>query len=634
MQIELKRLALHNFKGLKKESIHFLKMTNIFGENGSGKTTLMDAFTWLLFGKDSQGRSAFEIKPLDENGEVLHGLENSVEGVLTIDGVELELKKVHKERWEKERGSAERKFKGNTTDYYVDQVQVTKSDYDKKVDSIIQEDIFKLLTSPLAFVSLNWKQQRDILLSLIGGFADSKVLNLKKFALLKEKMGNQDFEVTMKLLKQQRKMLNDELRTVPIRIDEAYNSIEQHDFKQAKAEALILENEIELLEKAIADKNKPDADKVDRDKKRYDAISRMQEIRQEVGEGCRSVSSQYQLQIEKVSAEVRQTDQQIQHDCHTLEIYAKRIKSYEAERDTLRSKFEKLAQTTWSGDKECPFCHQDLPLETIHESQSEFARQKDAKMQNIRQTGHKLNDELEQLNVQSKTLHKTITDNHTKLTDLRNELNALHKELKKCPTVDDTLANHKEYNRLLDLSESLLDSQEITVETVLQDQKLLLSNAKSNLMVKNQILAQEAQNEKINERIEELKQRECQLAAQIAELEKIEYLGEQFIRTKIEKIQSKINALFTHISFKLFKTQVNGAIDETCEALINGVPFSNANLAGQINAGLDIIKALCKHYDTTIPIFIDNRESVVNIIDTDNQIINLYVQANMPLTVE
>lgn len=51
--IKLKKLILENFKGIKQLKIDFSNVTNIFGDNGVGKTTIFDAFTWLMFGKDS-----------------------------------------------------------------------------------------------------------------------------------------------------------------------------------------------------------------------------------------------------------------------------------------------------------------------------------------------------------------------------------------------------------------------------------------------------------------------------------------------------------------------------------------------------------------------------------------------------
>ena len=79
------------------------------------------------------------------------------------------------------------------------------------------------------------------------------------------------------------------------------------------------------------------------------------------------------------------------------------------------------------------------------------------------------------------------------------------------------------------------------------------------------------------------------------------------------------------VRFKMFETQVNGDEIETCEATVNGVPYSVLNDARRINAGIDIINAICRHLGMTAPIFIDNAESVNQIIPSDSQIIRLVV---------
>lgn len=121
----------------------------------------------------------------------------------------------------------------------------------------------------------------------------------------------------------------------------------------------------------------------------------------------------------------------------------------------------------------------------------------------------------------------------------------------------------------------------------------------------------------------------------ISNLEKDEFVIEEFTKAKINESEARINKRFTFVQFKLFDTQLNGALVPTCEALINGVPYSDANTASQINAGLDIINVLSKFYGVTAPVFIDNRESVSNILPTETQIVNLVVSnQHEKLTVE
>ena len=54
--IQLKSITLRNWRGEKERTTQFHTdgtVTRICGRNGLGKSRHMDAFCWLLFGKDS-----------------------------------------------------------------------------------------------------------------------------------------------------------------------------------------------------------------------------------------------------------------------------------------------------------------------------------------------------------------------------------------------------------------------------------------------------------------------------------------------------------------------------------------------------------------------------------------------------
>jgi DNA repair protein SbcC/Rad50 len=105
--------------------------------------------------------------------------------------------------------------------------------------------------------------------------------------------------------------------------------------------------------------------------------------------------------------------------------------------------------------------------------------------------------------------------------------------------------------------------------------------------------------------------------------EKQKYLIEQFIIAKVNLLEETINSRFKIVKWKLFDVQINGGIAECCEAMVDGVTYPNVNHAGKVNAGLDIINVLASHYGCIAPIWIDFRESVSKIIDTQSQVINL-----------
>ena len=141
-----------------------------------------------------------------------------------------------------------------------------------------------------------------------------------------------------------------------------------------------------------------------------------------------------------------------------------------------------------------------------------------------------------------------------------------------------------------------------------------------------------AQRRQAEARIAELSRREQSLAAEYAELERQQFLGEEFLRLKVARLEERINGCFRLARFRLFEQQVNGALCEVCEVLgPDRVPFnSGLNHAACINTGLDIINSLSAHYGVSAPIFIDNAEAVTTLIDTPSQLIRLVVSEGEP----
>src|SRR5699024_2857755 len=215
-------LKLTNFKGIKSFELNANgEDMKVFGENATGKTTIFDAFVWLLFGKDSQNSTQFEIKTL-RDGKPIHKLNHEVEATLLVNGQELTLKKVYKEKWTKKRGSVTESFSGHTTDYYIDGVPSKKKEYDEMIGSIVNEDVFKLLTNPLYFnEQLKWQDRRKTLLEIAGDITDEEIISSNEsLAKLTEILGNRSIHDHKKVIAAKRKEINQELERIPIRIDE------------------------------------------------------------------------------------------------------------------------------------------------------------------------------------------------------------------------------------------------------------------------------------------------------------------------------------------------------------------------------------------------------------------------------
>ena len=172
MQIKLKTLHLENFKGVKLLDVEFSNKTKIKGQNASGKTTVFDAFTWLLFNKNSAGEEKFNVRPLDANGNRVDNVEIKVVAVLEVDGKEVEFSKVQKQKWVKKRGTNVTELQGNENLYEIDGYPKSEADYKSYISGMVNEDLFKMLTNPQYFSGMKWKDQRDILMKFVSDISD------------------------------------------------------------------------------------------------------------------------------------------------------------------------------------------------------------------------------------------------------------------------------------------------------------------------------------------------------------------------------------------------------------------------------------------------------------------------------
>ncbi|URZ06440.1 AAA family ATPase [Clostridium felsineum] len=645
--IILKGLYLKNFKGIKELDIDFGKVTNIFGDNGYGKTTVFDAFTWLLFDKDSQDRSKFDVQPLDGNNNVIHMLETEVTGAIEIDGVKTILKKVLKEKWVKKRGEVESELKGTETSYYVDEAPFKQGEYKKMIQSITgDENIFKLLTNPLYFsLGLKWQDRRKIIFNLNGDVDISDVINYKSsLGELQNYLNpNEDIEIFKKRIKAQIAKLKKDKENIPARVDECSRSIRSDiDFELQETNKKNLTDNIKVLDEQILDSSKVDDEILEKRKKLYDLKANLN-----------SLEFKLNSKAQEPLKELKQKKNKLEQNNHSIGLKADRIKNElklnednisileTSIADLKKQWYEVNAKTLEFSKNEfiCPTCKREFEAADIEAKKQEmtenFNQDKSNKLKKINDEGQFKTNNLNTLKQEVEQLKNEYDTYLKQLFELSEEKKVLDKQILEFkPNFD--FSNNQEYQ---ELKKEIADLEaELAKPSDTNSQVQEIRHKKSNLEIEldgiNNLLSYKEQNKALEDRKAELMREEKKLAQQIAALEKQEYLTEEFTRTKVELLESGINNRFKYVKFKLFETQVNGALNETCEALIDGVPFSNANTASQYNAGIDIINALSKFYEVQAPIFLDNRESVSKIIPSNSQIVNLIVSDDKKLRVE
>ena len=226
MAIILKSLHLVNFKGARDVELSFNPGTTLVsGDNGTGKTTVFDAFTWLLFGKDSTNRSDsnFNIKTLDPGGSPILKLEHSVTAELDVDGKAMKLKRVYREKWEKPTGTTIETLKNHETLFYVNDVKIpTKREYDAKISAIIPENVFRMITNPFFFPYLKPEEQKEMLQDMAGNVTDQDVAQLKpEYAEFLAALAGTPIAEKAKEIKAQKSSCNEELSLIPTKIETA-----------------------------------------------------------------------------------------------------------------------------------------------------------------------------------------------------------------------------------------------------------------------------------------------------------------------------------------------------------------------------------------------------------------------------
>ncbi|EJO5346407.1 AAA family ATPase [Clostridium botulinum] len=638
--IFLRKLSLKNFKGIKDLTIDFDKVTNIFGENGTGKTTIQDSFAFLLFDKDSKDLTKFDVQPLDKNNDPIHNLETIVEAILDIDGTEVVLKRVYKEKYSKVRGTAKTEFKGYESKYYVNEVPKKVGEYRQFISELLDEKLFKLITNPIYFANLPWKDRRAIITEIVGDLDNKVVFDSKKdLEPLKMHLEDKSLNDFMKANRSKINQLKKDRMQIPSRIDEVSNSIKEFNFDGLDIQRKEIIAGIKNIDEQLQDKSKGNEGL-------FNLKSALIEKKQKLTEAEYKFKANVNKPRMEIQAKIRSTEISIRHLNMSIDELQEEVKRNQEDidntllkRNNLLNAYKNIKNSKFVFDEAtciCPTCKRKFETSDIEAKREElegnFNSNKAEKLKGNIAEGKSTTAKIEQLKSKNESLNKKIEDEENMLAAAKKSLETLQGKLNSFKTEIEDPEKIKYIKQEIYSLESQIQSYKKEDTTELSDKKEELQGQLREL---DKQLAFKGANEKAKSRIKELEKEEANLSEKIAELEGLEILSEEFIRTKIELLEEKVNSKFKYVKFKMFKNQINGGLEETCEPCINGVPYtSNLNSAARINAGLDIINTLCNHYGVNAPIFIDNRESTNKIIDVDSQVINLIVSLDKNLKVE
>ena len=626
-KIELKQIKLRNFKGLKKFEASFTHNTNIYGDNATGKTTIMDAFLWLLFGKDSTDRKEFEIKTISFNGNGTPK-EVEVEAELAVDKEILTLKRVFKERWVKKRGAVDVEFAGHQTDYFINGVPTTQKEYNDHIGEVLSEEFFKIITNPMYFSSLPWKQQREMLFDMVPAVSDKDIATGNEmFEELMGKLVGKDLDGYRKEVLASKKKIKEQLENIPARIDEVELSMpKEEDWKELEKNIKENSKEIESIEVQIKDKSKAyEKQYAEKEKVLFQLQEAKKKLR-DISEEGEASHREHLAKAKRKRIELAERISAIRQHIGLKHSDANRaqemIHQKQKDLETLRGSYRAWGQKELvidESDLNCPACKR--PLDDIEEKReklvADFNTTKAERLDKIDTQGRTTKEEI--------TILKMAFDAHSKEAG---ELQTKLSELEKVEIPDPVFNGTKkaETEKVLKIIDELQAEYDKPIKEADTGE---LYREKNELQAENdklkEILTKKERIKEAKERIKELEKMQKDLAQQQADYEREEYAIAEFEKAKVQSIEKQVNGLFSLVEWTLFETQINGQEVPTCKATYKGVPYSDLNTAMKINAGIDIINAISKDTGVSAPIFIDHAESVTKLENTDSQLIRLIV---------
>lgn len=645
-QIKLKRLSLINFKGIKKLDISFNpETTDISGDNATGKTTVFDAFLWLLFGKDSFDRTSFNIKTLDDKGAVIEKLSHEVTGVILVDGKEITFRRTYNEKWTKKRGTETEEFTGHESTYFVDEVPCTMAEYNQKVSELCAEQHFKLITNPAYFPSQKKEVQRQILISIAGNITDAEIAgNNKKFVEMLAEMSGKTLDEFRRQIGAKKKMVKDQLESIPARIDEVKrNTPQSENWPEIEGQIKANEKEIEQIDGQLRDVSKKQNEE---NKKRLELLRQVSDLQtkrqQLISDNVIRLSAGHSKSLSEINEIKNQLENKRQeyrrNESEALEL-SNTIRTDKQAVNGLRDewKLEFGKQLSFNPEQfVCPTCHREFETDDIEKKKAEmlanFENEKNRIVGMINDRGKRLNAKVEENSSKLIQVNSLIEKLASEIHDLETRLSGLS-----VPEIVDYNSVARQQPEVVEIDKEIDRLNELASVTNELPKDEALEDRKHQLIGENVLLSQKLALENVIDnnlsRIAELQNEQKKLNQELADLEKKEFTVSEFSKAKITEVEKRINSLFKLVKFKMFDTQVNGGEVETCEATVGGVPYSDLNNAMRINAGLDIVEALSGHHKVFAPIFIDNAESINDILPVQSQLIRLLVTKDKELRV-
>ena len=632
--ISLESLCIVNFKGCRHLDLNFQgRSASIFGDNATGKTTVYDAFCWLLYGKDSKGRTDFQIKPLGSDGQVAdHSAVTSVEATMCVDGLSITLRKDYYERWSTKRGSASETYDGNTCEFYIDDVPLKKYEFESRISELCPEDTFRVLTSVSWFCEgLDWRKRRDMLFHICD-LPDDKAIMAgdPRFSDLASAMGALSVDDYKRKLAANRKSLNADRNTIPARLDEqqkVVNSLMEIDFNALRTKRGEVASKMQSLQEELLRLSHGSQIEA----KRNELSAAKNELSAEINDNISHRQSQMVPVCDR-RPELQAAIDKAKADFSRFTDLEKKESDLISQQDFQIENCRKLwaaADARVFSAASCPTCGQMLPEEAQKAAQRRFEEEKErAKADAVERanSAKKVKESAEYRRDKDIEAAVFAENEVARLTaEMDSYVPDAQPEITDLPGHDKRMA---ELNNKISRLQAELDELSGETSAIRTTVKSNIDALRAEISDLDAELAKESVLSFAEKRCDELRESAKKTAAELSALDKQLFICEEYARYKVSFVESTINSKFRFTRWKLFEEQVNGGLNDCCEATYDGVPYSSLNNGMRINIGVDVISTISDHCGMKVPFVIDNAESVTSLMHIDTQVIRLVVSEN------
>ena len=616
-KIRIKHIFLQNFGkffGANTVDADIPNRTEICGANESGKTTIKRAVQYVLNCRDDNGKEITGIRPHDESGNDYSGIETTCAVTFELDGTEKGLKKVFRERIDKNGD-----FVGNITDSYINDVPKKVKDYAEFLeDGFLNADKLQYCLNAQSLLKKSPADQRTVLEKTFGDKTTldiaqederfSSILPMLADGTIKELKERCNRNLNGSRGKSSSKGLRQIADEYAPRIDELMKQKTDIDVSQLQSMKSDIESKIETANTKIKDASAE-----------HDALG--QEILNLKFE-LSGLQNNANESLDKTRAELTQKSFDVNKELiaqkNALNDLLRMKENLESEfkrhvylREQYAEEWKRTnAETIGENDTICPTCHREL--ENADEIRERYEETKKQRLENIVASGNFEKSELDRCKAEIEQTEKQIQEKGKKVSELQAEYDSLNNRIDGMPVCVDitNTSGYKKVKSELEEKEALYNKEAIG-SNLTDSLKEELKKLQHDLLDVTEKIGKASVNDYIDNQISQLREQQRDTQQKIADQESILDLLKKLDRKKNEILSENVNQYLEFCQVRLFRPLINGDTEECCEFVYKGEPYNrNMNHGAKLLTEIDICRAFQRKNDVEMPIIIDDTESL------------------------